>query len=107
MSTINDYFVQAQLSMSAYAQNLEPGMSDSFHGDAYRSSLVDSGMSISQATEFVKNYTVIDQYTDPETGFSGTVFEKETRETRDSGNPGQNYFLFGASFRIFDKRRKE
>jgi len=56
MATINDYFVQAQLSMAAYALNLQPGMSDSFQGDAYRSALVDKGMSVSQATEFANTY---------------------------------------------------
>ena len=74
MATISDYFEQAQLSQAAYAQTLEEGM----HGDAYPgyvTKLVGGGMSTEQAIDFANKYKVIDQYTDPENGFSGTVFQ--------------------------------
>lgn len=79
MASINDYFAQAQLSMAAYALNLQPGMSDSYLGNAYRSALVDKGMSVAQATEFAKTYSVV--YQSPEndpSGFSATIFSDQS-----------------------------
>jgi hypothetical protein len=55
MTTITDYFEQAQLSMAAYALDLQRGMSDSFRAQEYIAALVNKGMSDIQATEFVKN----------------------------------------------------
>lgn len=76
MATIAAYFEQAQLSMAAYALDLQRGMSDSFQRQAYVAALINKGMSDTQAAEFVKTYTVVDQFTDPSTGFSATVFDK-------------------------------
>jgi Ca2+-binding RTX toxin-like protein len=74
MATINNYFEQAQLSQAAYALNLEKGMvGEAFPG--YVTKLIDGGMSSEQAKAFANKYKVIDQYTDPESGFSGTVFQ--------------------------------
>lgn len=75
MATITDYFAQAQLSMTAYAVGLQPGMFGAANYPAYVAALVDAGMSTSQATEFANTYTVIDQSpeNDP-TGFSATIF---------------------------------
>lgn len=76
MSTFTDSFEQAQLSMAAYALNLQSGMfgaSDTNYTDA----LEHAGMSSNQAEAFAQEYTVIDQYADPVTGFAGTVFEKD------------------------------
>ena len=75
MTTITNYFEQAQLSMAAYALNLQPGMSGAADTN-YTNRLETAGMSASQAKEFAKNYSVIDQSTDPVSGFSGTVFSK-------------------------------
>jgi RTX calcium-binding nonapeptide repeat (4 copies) len=79
MATITDYFTQAQLSLAAYALNLQPGMSNINQGDTYRALLVEAGMSATQATEFAKKYSVIAQSpeNDP-SGFSGTLFADTT-----------------------------
>ncbi|HLC44636.1 MAG TPA: hypothetical protein VJK50_02230, partial [Patescibacteria group bacterium] len=74
MATIADYFEQAQLSMAAYAVGLQPGMFGGSEGSPYHTALIGAGMSSSQATKFAATYSVIDQYTDFFSGFSGTVF---------------------------------
>ncbi|MDY0397713.1 MAG: hypothetical protein RBR03_03555 [Desulfuromonas thiophila] len=72
-----EYFKQSQLSMAAYALDLTPGIS----GTAYTDKLKAAGMSSVQAIAFANTYTVIDQYTDPDSGFSGTLFRNtETGE---------------------------
>lgn len=73
MATIKDYFKQAQLSQAAYAQNLLPNMAGG-NDTNYVTALEQGGMSSVQAIAFAKTYTVIDQYTDPDSGFSGTLF---------------------------------
>lgn len=72
MATITEYFEQAQLSLAAYALNLTPGIS----GTAYTGKLEAAGMSSPQAENFATTYSVVDQFTDPLTGFSATVFDK-------------------------------
>ncbi|MBI4207825.1 MAG: hypothetical protein HY527_22630 [Betaproteobacteria bacterium] len=72
MATISDFFAQTQLSMAAYAEGLQFGMSNA----DYRAALVSKGMSAKQAEVFADTYAVVDQYTDPITGFSATVFDK-------------------------------
>jgi hypothetical protein len=77
MATIANYFEQAQLSLAAYALNLQRGMfgrTDPAYINALTASTV--GMSIQQAQVFADTYTVIDQFTDPLSGFSATVFDK-------------------------------
>ncbi len=76
MTTIKNYYWQAHLSEATYAQNLLKGMFGE-NDRAYMSALQaeGNGMSFEQAKEFANRYKVIDQYTDPESGFSGTVFE--------------------------------
>src|SRR3972149_4513957 len=75
MTTIANDFEQAQLSLAAYALDLQRGM---FGADDtnYKNALKQAGMSDAQATEFARNYSVVDQFTDPFTGFSATVFDK-------------------------------
>ena len=78
MATINDYFIQAQLSQAAYAEGFIQGMSGG--GDVgapsnYAKLLIAGGMSEVQAIAFANQYTVVDQYTDPLSGFSGTLFQ--------------------------------
>lgn len=81
MTAIADYFEQAQLSQAAYALNLLRGMSGSNQTTDYINSLMTAGMSSSQAEEFANTYAVLDQYTDPTTGLSATVFHNvETGE---------------------------
>lgn len=74
MATITNYFEQVQLSLAAYALDLQQGMSGSNQTTAYIDKLVFAGMSQKQAETFADTYTVVDQFTDPFTGFSGTVF---------------------------------
>lgn len=78
MATITNYFEQAQLSLAAYSLNLQRGMFGAADTNYIRA-LRNAGMSDAQATEFAKNYSVIDQYTDPATGLSATVFQKGTQ----------------------------
>jgi hypothetical protein len=81
MATINDYFEQAQFSQAAYASGLiknmfgggEPGKPSN-----YAKLLINGGMSETQAIAFANKYTVVDQYEDPASGFSGTVFRDES-----------------------------
>lgn len=51
-------------------------------GSPYHTALIGAGMSSAQATKFASTYSVLDQYTDPLTGLSATVFSKN----------GVNYF---------------
>jgi len=73
MTTLSQNFEQAQLSLAAYALNLQRGMFE-YDDTNYLNSLERAGMSRFQAAEFAKTYSVLDQYTDPATGFSATVF---------------------------------
>ena len=66
---INSYYENASLSMASYA-NLTNGM---LLGE-YVKELIKNGMSENQAIQFAQTYTVIDQYTDSSSGFSGTLF---------------------------------
>jgi len=77
MSTIADYFKQAELAFAAYA-NLFSGIS----GDDFKIALEDGGkgMSPAQAQRFSENWLVVDQYTDPASGFSATVFQRGTQK---------------------------
>ncbi|NJD69636.1 MAG: calcium-binding protein, partial [candidate division NC10 bacterium] len=76
MATIANYFEQAQLSLAAYALDLQRGMSGSNQASAYIDKLTFAGMSQKQAEVFANTYAVVDQFSDPLTGFSATVFDK-------------------------------
>ena len=67
MSTIFDYFTQAELSLAAYA-NLSAGVPS-------QDELKKAGLSDTQAVEFAKHYNVVDQWNNPSIGLSATVFE--------------------------------
>jgi hypothetical protein len=59
MPTIQDYFVQSQLSLAAYATGLQQGMfgSTATPGDpTYQKALQFAGMSASQAADFANTY---------------------------------------------------
>lgn len=76
MASLIEYFEQAQLSMAAYALDLKPGMSNTSQKNDYVAALKDKAeMSDAQAKSFVENYSVVSQYTDIASGFSGTVFK--------------------------------
>ena len=88
MATISEYFDQAQLSEAAYSEGLQSGWfgggTEQFPSPyALRLMNEGKGMSKTQAIDFANKYKVIEQYTDPESGFSGMVFEKMDEE----GNP--------------------
>ena len=68
---INNYFLNSQFSMAAYAEGLFSGISDS----DYRIALLDANFSESQASQFLSSYQIVDQYTDPATGFSARFSE--------------------------------
>jgi len=73
MATIASYFEQAQLSLASYALNLQRGAFGS-QNLGYVAALVDAGMSQIQAENFANAYSVVGQYTDSLSGFSGTAF---------------------------------
>ena len=69
MNNISTYFLQAELSQAAYG---------TFSGKTIRTIELtenDVSMSTSQAAAFTEKWQVADQYTDPITGVSATVFE--------------------------------
>lgn len=88
MTTVTDYFEQAQLSLAAYALNLTPGIS----GTAYTDKLKAAGMSAFQATEFAKNYDVLSQRSDGN-GFSATLFLDKTNNQKILAVRGTNDFF--------------
>lgn len=70
MNTINTYFIQAELSLAAYGTFTVGAIPlTKLTGN-------DVGMSATQAAAFATAFTVVDQYTDPASGFSATVFER-------------------------------
>ncbi|MGB3210182.1 MAG: hypothetical protein WBB19_05710 [Desulforhopalus sp.] len=78
MTTISEYFEQALLSEAAYAEGLEKnwiGGGVVGNPSQYARALIEKSMSETQAIAFANKYKVVDQYTDPESGFSGTVFQ--------------------------------
>ena len=77
MNTATSYFEQAQLAFAAYF-TLAPGMTREDYELALRDG--GDGMSPTQATTFASSWNVVDQYPDPVTGLSATVF-------RDASDP--------------------
>jgi len=76
MAAIANYFEQAQLSLTSYALNLQRGMFGAEDFPEYVAAVVDAGMSVKQGEVFANTYAVVDQFSDPVTGFSATVFDK-------------------------------
>lgn len=74
MNQYADYFKQAELALAAYGNfaAIVPTQQE----------LEDADFSISQAENFILNYRVVDQYNDPNTGLSATIF----RHTNDIYN---------------------
>ncbi|MGB7933198.1 MAG: hypothetical protein WCH04_13415, partial [Gammaproteobacteria bacterium] len=91
MNTVNSSFQQAQLAQAAYAVGFVKGMSGQSNED-YLGLLTDEdvGMSDAQARAFADTYTVVEQFNDPESGFSATIFQ-ETNTGQES-NTGKIYF---------------
>jgi Ca2+-binding RTX toxin-like protein len=74
---INDYYLNAQLSMASYAIGLDPGMTT----QQFRDALTDAGFSGTQADVFINRYFIVDSQQNTDQGFSGAVFlDKETGE---------------------------
>ncbi len=67
MSLITDAFKQAELALAAYA-DIPSGITVS--------ALKQAGMTEIQATNFAATWTKVDQFTDPSTGLSATVFQE-------------------------------
>jgi len=67
---INDYFLNSQLSMAAYAVGLNASMTS----EQYKGALKDTDFSDAQADAFIARYDIIDQQPSTLEGFSGTVF---------------------------------
>ena len=68
MTSIQEYFVQSELSIASYAL-LTLGQPNT--AELIKDSC---GMSISEAQKFAATYTILDQYTDAVTGVSATIF---------------------------------
>ena len=72
MSQVSELLKQADLAFAAYA---------GFGATDLEEDLKDAGMSDTQITEFLSNWTIIDQYTDA-SGVSATVFQENTTSNR-------------------------
>lgn len=86
MNSTVTYFEQAELALAAYS-NLTSGMTDA----AYKLALIDDGkgMTSAQASAFAAKWNVVDQYTDPNTGASATVFQAVSK----TKGTGVDFFL--------------
>jgi len=77
MSQHIEYLKQAELALAAYAIDLNPGSEPDL------TKLQNAGFSTAQARDpFIPTYRVVDQYNDPNTGLSATIF----RHTNDIYN---------------------
>jgi len=69
MSTISNYYLNAQLSQAAYAL-LQRGMTEF----DFIQALIDKGFSTTEATTFATTYEILDSQPNTSSGFSATVF---------------------------------
>lgn len=76
MNRIDNYLIHAELAQAAYATFSEGVISPILLTGE------DVGMPYSQGAEFTKNWKVADQYSDPVTGVSATVFEVKNGGTK-------------------------
>ena len=77
MSAIQDMFQQGQLAEAAYAKLWDTALNKPITAtDDVKTALIDEGMSIAQAAEFLKNWRVVDHIPDTYKGFSATIFER-------------------------------
>ena len=73
MNQYVEYFKQAELALAAYAIDLNPGSEPDL------TKLQNAGFSTAQARDsFIPTYRVVDQYNDPDTGLSATIFRHTT-----------------------------
>lgn len=72
MSTITEYYRQAELALASYS-TLYYGISDDTYIDALKRG--SKGMTQVQAQTFASNWRVIDQQPNTDSGFSATVFQ--------------------------------
>ena len=66
-----EYFNQAELALAAYAKDLDAGTE-------INAKLENAGLSSIQAESFANTYHIVDQYNDPGTGLSATIFRHTT-----------------------------
>ena len=81
MTTLSEYFDQAQLSQAAYADSLQKGWfggGTEQYPSLYAQALIEGGMSKIQAIAFANQYTVVEQYNHPFNGLSVTLFENSS-----------------------------
>lgn len=71
MTNISSYFEQAELAFAAYSD-----LTKNMLSTPYKNKLVSVGMTEAQADHFASTWRVVDQYNDPLTGLSATVFQK-------------------------------
>ena len=74
-NTTEILFQQSALALAAYAKDLHFGIT----GQPYADALKEAGMTQTQAEHFAAEWSVVDQYTDSGSGFSATVFEKDSQ----------------------------
>lgn len=94
MSTITDLFQQSQLAEAAYANFIDDSGNLLTTTDGVRKALIDSGFSkgpdgqSTQATVFVAEWQVVDQYTAPSfLGITGTGFSATLSKNIKVGSP--------------------
>jgi len=68
MSQVVEHFLQAELSLIGYARLTV--------GEPNQTELIKVGLSPSRAVDFATNWSIVDQYNEPSTGLSATVFEE-------------------------------
>lgn len=72
MSQLTEYFKKAELALAAYGESFIPGDAPEL------AKLEAKGFSVTQAETFAATYRVVDQYNDPNTGLSATIFRHAT-----------------------------
>jgi hypothetical protein len=70
---IQELYIQSMLAEAAYA--------DLQTGTPNKQALIDAGMGDAQANDFIKHWTVVDQYYDT-SGISATVFQEVATGTK-------------------------
>ena len=93
MSTITESFKQAELALAAYS-NVTPGISGTPYTKALEAD--GAGMSPAQAEHFSEQWLVVEQYADPLSGLSATVFEEVATRQRYLAIRGTERSLPGA-----------
>jgi len=76
MTTLQEYYEQALLSRAGYALDLEVGDRGlSTYMESYRLKLVSSGLTETQAEQFINRYTILSSQENTASGFAATIFQ--------------------------------